>query len=457
MRKLTRAAAVALIVTEIHEVESARHLCRTDRQRAGNDAQPTGDCTTERNDERAEIRHRRAHDRRRVPREPERRPRGLDRRRAGRRRHRRTPRSATRRGRSRGLYDALHDPATRDLLRRRTATASARTGSSRRPTRPRTCSRARGDRALVAHVVRLHGPHARLQGRRSWRRSAPIPEWYAPFAGSAAHWYREYAAKALFLNHVLDQPADRPRQARARGRGRLRARRPRARRRASSSAARRCSRRARRSRTRRSSRRTARCTLEKGKAEDYALVFIAPMDTPGKKLLCRASYEAERASPFDHPLSSRFDENDAVLVFDDAFIPWENVLVYRDVEKATGFYAPSGFFNRYTLQSRHAAGGEARLHDRALSRGLRANGTDGFRGVQAELGELVGWRSLIWAMTTALCHDTAPGPGRQRRPASRLRRDARAAVRQHAVPAVKEISARSWAARRSSSRRAPRT
>ena len=60
---------------------------------------------------------------------------------------------------------------------------------------------------------------------------------------------------------------------------------------------------------------------------------------------------ASARSPWDSPLSSRFDENDAVVVFDDAFIPWENVLVYRDVEKATGFYAQSGFMPRYTLQA----------------------------------------------------------------------------------------------------------
>src|SRR5207245_5523620 len=81
--------------------------------------------------------------------------------------------------------------------------------------------------------------------------------------------------------------------------------------------------------------------LEEGRAEDYALVFLAPLNTAGQKLICRASYEAAAHSPFDYPLSSRFDENDAVLVFDNAFIPWENVLVYRDIEKATGFYAAS--------------------------------------------------------------------------------------------------------------------
>src|SRR6266545_5986159 len=65
----------------------------------------------------------------------------------------------------------------------------------------------------------------------------------------------------------------------------------------------------------------------------------------------RPSYEQNARSPFDHPLSSRFDENDAVLIFDEAFIPWENFLVYRNVERANSFYPASGFFNRFNLQA----------------------------------------------------------------------------------------------------------
>src|SRR5919109_1424534 len=38
--------------------------------------------------------------------------------------------------------------------------------------------------------------------------------------------------------------------------------------------------------------------LEKGQAEDFALVFIADMDTKGAKLLCRDSYQAKAISPF---------------------------------------------------------------------------------------------------------------------------------------------------------------
>ncbi len=83
------------------------------------------------------------------------------------------------------------------------------------------------------------------------------------------------------------------------------------------------------------------------------VMFIAPMDTPGIKLICRASYEmtaAATGSPFDYPLTSRFDENDAIFVFDNAFIPWENVFIHRDVQRLKDFYPKSGFVNGYTLQ-----------------------------------------------------------------------------------------------------------
>ena len=82
-------------------------------------------------------------------------------------------------------------------------------------------------------------------------------------------------------------------------------------------------------------------------------MFIAPMNTPGIKLICRPSYEmaaAATGSPLDYPLTSRFDENDSIFVFDNAFIPWENVLIHRDVQKLKDFYPKSGFFNGFTMQ-----------------------------------------------------------------------------------------------------------
>jgi 4-hydroxyphenylacetate 3-monooxygenase len=65
---------------------------------------------------------------------------------------------------------------------------------------------------------------------------------------------------------------------------------------------------------------------------DYAFSFVIPIGTPGLRFYSRRSYEAQATSVYDYPLSSRFDENDCLVVFDDVKVPWENTFVYRDVE-----------------------------------------------------------------------------------------------------------------------------
>jgi aromatic ring hydroxylase len=66
---------------------------------------------------------------------------------------------------------------------------------------------------------------------------------------------------------------------------------------------------------------------------------------------------------------------------------------------------------RYTLQSGTRLAIKLEFLCGLLARGLKANGTSEFRGVQAKLGELIGWRNLIWGITSTLCHETQPGPG----------------------------------------------
>jgi 4-hydroxyphenylacetate 3-monooxygenase len=151
--------------------------------------------------------------------------------------------------------------------------------------------------------------------------------------------------------------------------------------------------------------------MEAGRDDDMALVFITEMDAPGLKLVCRPSYEAAARHPFEAPLASRFDENDAVVVFDGAFVPWENVLVYRDVEKAKGFYASSGFFNRFNLQSATRLAIKLEFAAGLLLKGTDASGTSDFRGIQAAVGEVIAMRELLWALTTAMVSDPEPGIG----------------------------------------------
>ena len=68
--------------------------------------------------------------------------------------------------------------------------------------------------------------------------------------------------------------------------------------------------------------------------EDYAFTAMVPMNAKGLKVFSRKSYEAAAPSVFDNPLSSRYDENDAVVYFDDVQVPWERVFVCRDLRMA---------------------------------------------------------------------------------------------------------------------------
>ncbi len=81
-------------------------------------------------------------------------------------------------------------------------------------------------------------------------------------------------------------------------------------------------------------------TVLKGSDEDapYAFAFALPCDTPGLKFICRESFDYGR-SAFDHPLGARFEEMDAVVVFDDVVVPWERVFLYRDVARCNRAFA----------------------------------------------------------------------------------------------------------------------
>ncbi|HWJ72440.1 MAG TPA: 4-hydroxyphenylacetate 3-hydroxylase N-terminal domain-containing protein [Kaistia sp.] len=68
--------------------------------------------------------------------------------------------------------------------------------------------------------------------------------------------------------------------------------------------------------------------------EAYAFTAVLPIGAKGLTLMSRRSYEQAATSEFDYPLSTRFDENDAVVYFDDVKIPWDHVFVYRDLKMA---------------------------------------------------------------------------------------------------------------------------
>jgi 4-hydroxyphenylacetate 3-monooxygenase len=88
--------------------------------------------------------------------------------------------------------------------------------------------------------------------------------------------------------------------------------------------------------------------------EQYAFTAAVPLGTKGLKILSRKSYEASAVSEFDNPLAMHFDENDAVLYFDEVKVPWERVFTYRDTDMCRAQFhdAPTHVFQNYQAQIR---------------------------------------------------------------------------------------------------------
>lgn len=76
----------------------------------------------------------------------------------------------------------------------------------------------------------------------------------------------------------------------------------------------------------------------------YALSFAIPMATPGLKFLCRDSV-SRGTSRFDHPFSSRFDEQDAFVIFDDVEVPRERIFIAQNLEVYNQVMSRSWFPN----------------------------------------------------------------------------------------------------------------
>jgi len=72
-------------------------------------------------------------------------------------------------------------------------------------------------------------------------------------------------------------------------------------------------------------------TLLKASEENvpFAFAFAIPTATKGIRLICRDSYDHGK-SHFDAPLASRFEEMDAVVIFNNVLVPWERVFMYRE-------------------------------------------------------------------------------------------------------------------------------
>lgn len=123
-------------------------------------------------------------------------------------------------------------------------------------------------------------------------------------------------------------------------------------------------------------------------APRYAFAFAIPMSTPGLRFICRASYDPI-GLPADHPLSSRFEEMDAVAVFDEVVVPWERVFLKGDPALCNGLFRFTNVIQHGIHQSatKHITKAELLLGVASLV--AEAIGRTSLPAYQAMLGEMV--------------------------------------------------------------------
>jgi 4-hydroxyphenylacetate 3-monooxygenase len=155
-------------------------------------------------------------------------------------------------------------------------------------------------------------------------------------------------------------------------------------------------------------------------AKALAYGFAIPIATKGLRFICRPSLAHAAGSPLDHPISSRYDESDGMIVFDDVLVPWERVFIYRDVQTCNSFHrktdalAPSS--QEFTIKMWAKAEFMMALGF-ALAKATRV---DEHQHVQGMLGELINTTEVVKACVLASEADAhqskygilmpAPGP-----------------------------------------------
>jgi 4-hydroxyphenylacetate 3-monooxygenase len=135
--------------------------------------------------------------------------------------------------------------------------------------------------------------------------------------------------------------------------------------------------------------------------ENHAISVVIPINAPGLRIYARRSYATTVTTPFDYPLSSRFDETDALITLDNVFVPWEHVFIYRDIVLCRDQWTktPAHSYGNYQAQIRYAT--KLRFLLGVMKYHCEITGVDSIPASQAQLGEMAAMASIVEMMVEA--------------------------------------------------------
>jgi 4-hydroxyphenylacetate 3-monooxygenase len=149
-------------------------------------------------------------------------------------------------------------------------------------------------------------------------------------------------------------------------------------------------------------------TVLKGAPEDapYSFAFAIQCDAPGLRFICRENLDYQR----HHPLGGRFDEIDAVVVFDDVHVPWERVFMLGNPELCNGFYTDTSAVVHMTHQVAIRTTAKAEAFLGLISLMAEAIGIEQFSHIQEDIAHVVTIVGTLHGLVRAAQADAAPNP-----------------------------------------------
>ena len=110
----------------------------------------------------------------------------------------------------------------------------------------------------------------------------------------------------------------------------------------------------------------------------------------------------------DYPLSARFDETDAMVIFDDVLVPWERVFIHGDTALAGGLFKQTTAYLHaiHQFMTKHLA--KAQLVLGVATMLAETVRTDQHLHIQGMLGEIAGAVETLYAFIRAAEADAEP-------------------------------------------------
>jgi 4-hydroxyphenylacetate 3-monooxygenase len=141
---------------------------------------------------------------------------------------------------------------------------------------------------------------------------------------------------------------------------------------------------------------------------DFAVSFALPIATKGLKLYCRRPYAPAATSEFDYPLTTRYDEPDSLVVFDDVLVPWDRVFIDRDIDALRRQFFDTGAHALGNWQAQIRFSTKLKFIASVARKVTQVNGTERIPGVQEKLGELAALVSSVESAVLAAEYTAQP-------------------------------------------------